>query len=153
MRRKKTTQQTPIAPPQAVKKTTVKKATAKKATAKKATAKKTTAKKTTAKKADKKPEKGKAPIKPADTSRPALKDAIITKLGENARTKGDVRAAALVLKHLEEDKSNDDTNVSLDACKQLLSDIEKSIAAEIISLLEEAESRAKAAAGGVEPAN
>jgi leucyl aminopeptidase len=138
MQRKKTTQQTPIAPPQAVKKTTVKKATAKK---------------TTAKKADKKPEKGKAPIKPADTSRPALKEAIITKLGENARTKGDVRAAALVLKHLEEDKSHDDTSVSLDECKQLLSDIEKSIAAEIISLLEEAESRAKAAAGGVEPAN
>jgi leucyl aminopeptidase len=138
MQRKKTTQQTPIAPPQAVKKTTVKKATAKK---------------TTAKKADKKPEKGKAPIKPADTSRPALKEAIITKLGENARTKGDVRAAALVLKHLEEDKSHDDTSVSLDECKQLLSDIEKSIAAEIISLLEEAESRAKAAPGGVEPAN
>jgi hypothetical protein len=132
MRRKKTTQETSIAPPQAEEKSAVKK--------------------TTAKKADKKPEKGMAPIKPADTSRPALKDTIMTKLADKA-CEGNVSAAALVLKHLEEDKSHDDTSVSLDECKQLLSDIEKSIAAEIISLLEEAESRAKAAPGGVEPAN
>jgi len=148
MRRKKTTQKAPKRSSLAAKEIGAKK---KSKTPK--PAKSSAAQKTAVKEAVEKSEKGEAPIKPADTSRPALKDTIMTKLADKACEEGDVRAAALVLKHLEEDKSNDDTNVSLDECKQLLSDIEKSIAAEIVSLLEEAESRAKAATGGVEPAN
>jgi len=80
--------------------------------------------------------------RPADLLKEIAPD-ILQKMADLAR-QGDVRAAALILKLLEKNEPDDNPDSSLTSFKRQLFSIEQTLVSEIISLLAEGDSRAKA---------
>jgi len=74
---------------------------------------------------------------------------ILQKMAELAK-EGDVRAASLIFKLLEKTEPDEDSDAKLSRFKSALSGLEQTVVSEIISLLAEADARAKTASGGME---
>jgi predicted DNA-binding antitoxin AbrB/MazE fold protein len=92
-----------------------------------------------------------APVSQAEVLR-EMAPQIMRKIIELAYDKGDTRAAALVLKLAEKVEIDDGSDGELKRMRKRLSAFEKNIVGEIVSLLAEADERAKSVVGGMEPA-